>query len=726
MLPTRSHRAAPRSSWLLATTSLAWLSGMAVGAQAQEAPAAGTVTLPTLAVEGQRGATDGYQAIRSGTAMRTDTPLRDTPQSISVVPREVLSDQAAVNLEQALRYVPGAGFAQGEGNRDTPVLRGQSTTADMFTDGVRDDTQYYRDLYNVDRVEVLKGSNAMIFGRGGGGGVINRVTLVPEWRANQSELRFTGGSFGLVRGVADTNYAINDSLALRLTGMYHQSDSYRDGVNYRRYGINPQIAYRIGDATTIRLSYENFRDERVADRGIPSFNGRPLSTGIRNFFGDPNQSPTHTNVNAVNLFAEHNFENGITLRNRFRYASYDKFYQNVFPGAVAANGRQVAISAYNNATQRDNLFNQTDMIARFSTGPVRHTLLAGMELGRQETTNLRQTGYFQAANGAFTATSINTSLGATRIAPSIRWRQSATDASNNGTTNVVSLYLQDQIELLPQLQLIAGLRYDYNEASVTNRRNGDRFSATDNSFSPRVGIVYRPIDPVSLYASYSVSYMPRAGEQLASLNLTNQALKPESFTNYEIGARWEINPRLTATAAIYQLERTNVAVTDPTDSTRLTLVNGTRTRGLEIGLQGRITENWSVFGGYANQNGEISSDQSASIRRGNNVPFLSNNVFSLWNRYDFRPTFGSYTPRIGAAVGVINQSGYYASTDNQVRIPGFTRVDAALFWDVTDRYQLQVNAENLFGAKYYPVANSNNNITPGAPFSLRFTVAARF
>lgn len=717
-------RAASRPSWLLATTSLAWIAGAGIGAQAQPASAPDAISLPTLAVDGQRAATDGYQAIRSGTAMRTDTPLRDTPQSVTVVPRQMLNDTGAVNLEQALRYVPGAGFAQGEGNRDTPVLRGQSTTADMFTDGVRDDTQYYRDLYNIDRLEVLKGANAMIFGRGGGGGVLNRVTVVPEWNNNGTTVRATGGSWGQLRGVADANYAINDSFAMRLTGMYSQADSYRDGVNYRSSGINPQFAYRIGDATTIRLSYENFRDERVADRGIPSFNGRPLSTGVRNFFGDPNQSPTHSNVNAVGLFAEHNFENGMTVRNRFRFASYDKAYANVFPGAVSNN--QVSISAYDNATQRDNLFNQTDLIARFSTGPVRHTLLAGMELGKQDTTNLRRTGYFQAANGAYTLTSFNTPLTQTRTNRAIQWRQSATDASNTGTNRVVSLYLQDQIELLPRLQLIAGLRWDYNDAEVTNRRTNERFSATDNNFSPRVGLVYRPIDQLSLYASYSVSFLPRSGEQLASLNLTNQALKPESFTNYEIGARWEIHPRLTATAAIYQLERTNVAVTNPADVTKLMLVDGTRTRGVEIGLQGRITDNWSVFGGYANTSGEITSDQSATVRRGNNVPFLPNNTFSLWNRYDFRPTFGNYSPRIGAAVGVINQSGYYASTDNAVRIPSFTRVDGALFYDITDRYQLQVNAENLFGAKYYPVANSNNNITPGAPFSLRFTVAARF
>ncbi|MBK1661058.1 TonB-dependent receptor [Paracraurococcus ruber] len=680
------------------------------------APAGGAIALPEIDVNAAPAAATGYAAQRSTTATKTDTPLRDVPQSVTVITQEAIRDLSAQNLGDILRYVPGAGYAQGEGNRDTPVLRGQSTTSDLFVDGLRDDVQYYRDLYNIDRVEVLLGPNAMIFGRGGTGGVINRVTKQADWEQRR-EVRLQAGSYGLWRGSLDVGQAINENAAFRLLGMYEESDSYRDGVNIKRYGINPTFAFRIGNNTTIRASYEYFRDERTADRGIPSFGGRPLVTGRGTFFGDPGRSPVQAQVNALNLGVEHRFDNGVLLRNNFRFADYDKFYQNVFSGAVAANGRTVGISAYNNATHRTNLINQTDLVFDLTTGPFTHKVLAGMELGRQETDNFRNTGYFPTVGA--NATSFTTSLGATRINVPIAFRQSATDANNSGVSTTAAFYLQDQMQLLPGLQLIAGLRFDHFNTDFTNNRNGQRFDVTDNTVSPRVGLVWSPVAPLSLYASFSNTFLPRAGEQLASLTLANQALKPERFTNYEVGAKWDIRPEFALTAALYELDRTNVAVTDPNDITRLVLVDGTRTRGFELGARGRVTDKWSLLGGWAVQNSEITSNQSATIRKGNNVPFVPGTTLSLWNRYNF-------TEQYGAALGVIHQSGYYAATDNAVRIPAFTRFDAALFWNLSERVALQANFENLFGVKYYPVANSNNNITPGAPFLARVALTTRF
>lgn len=683
---------------------------------ASDAGVGGAATLPPTVVTGLRAAAMGYQAQRTTTATRTDTPLRDVPQSVTVTTQQAIRDLSMQNLQDVLRYTPGAGFAQGEGNRDTPVLRGNSTTASLFVDGIRDDVEYYRDLYNVDRVEVLLGPNAMIFGRGGAGGVVNRVTKQANWDQIR-EVRLQAGSFDNRRATFDLGQGITENAAFRVTGMYEDSESYRDGVEIRRYGINPTAAFRVGDSTTIRIGYENFRDERVADRGVPSFRGRPLRTGVSTYFGDPNNSPVHANVNAVNLWAEHRFENGVTLRNHARYAIYDKFYQNIFPGAVNAAGTAVSLAAYNNATKRENLFNQTDALFSLHTGPIRHNLLVGVELSRQVTDNFRNTGYFTAIGP--NATSFTTPLDRTRIRTPVSFRQSATDANNSGTATGAAIYVQDQVELLPQLQLIAGLRYENFDVDFRNNRTGERFDATDNPVSPRVGLVYKPVEPVSLYVSYSNSYLPRAGEQLSSLSLTNQALKPEEFTNYEVGAKWDVNPGLSLTAALFRLDRTNVATVDPTDVTRLVLVEGQRTKGFELGLRGRVTEAWSVLGGYAYQDGEITGTQSATIVKGNAVPFQSRNTFSLWNRYDFTPWFG-------AGLGIINQSSYFPSADNQVRVPGFTRVDGALFWTISERWLAQVNVENLFGAKYYPVAHSNNNITPGAPFFARFALTARF
>jgi catecholate siderophore receptor len=710
----RVGRAAGTRAGLLAATSALALALGAAPAVAQDQPA--QIALPEIGVNAAPAVTSGYATQRTTSATKTDTPLRDVPQSVTVITQQAIRDISAQNLGDVLRYVPGAGYAQGEGNRDTPVLRGQSTTSDLFVDGLRDDVQYYRDLYNVDRVEVLLGPNAMIFGRGGTGGVINRVTKQADWDQRR-EVRLQAGSFGQWRGSFDLGQALGENAAFRVLGMYEESDSYRDGVNLKRYGINPTFAYRIGDQTVIRVSYEYFRDERVADRGIPSFGGRPLQTGRATFFGDPGRSPVNAQVNALNLGVEHRFDNGVLLRNNFRFADYDKFYQNVFPGAVSANGSTVAISAYNNATHRTNLINQTDFIVDATTGPIRHKLLAGVELARQETDNFRNTGYFTSVGA--NATSYVTSLGATRINVPVTFRQSATDANNSGVATTAAVYLQDQMQLLPTVQVIGGLRFDHFNTDFTNNRTGQGFDVTDNKVSPRIGLVWQAFEPVSFYASFSNTYLPRAGEQLASLTLANQSLKPEQFTNYEVGAKWDVRPDLAVTAALYNLDRTNVAVTDPNDITRSILVDGTRTQGFELGGRGRVTDKWSVLGGWAIQNSEITSDQSATIRKGNNVPFVSHNTVSLWNRYDF-------LPQLGAGLGVVHQSGYYAATDNAVRIPAFTRFDAALFWNLTERVALQANFENLFGVKYYPVANSNNNITPGAPFAARFALTSRF
>jgi catecholate siderophore receptor len=384
---------------------------------------------------------------------------------------------------------------------------------------------------------------------------------------------------------------------------------------------------------------------------------------------------------------------------------------------VNAAGTAVSLAAYNNATKRENLL-QPDgraVLAQHRADPPQPPV--GVELSQPDHRQLPEHRLLHRVGP--NATNFTTPLNRTRIRTPVSFRQSATDANNSGVATGAALYVQDQVELLPQLHLIAGLRYENFDVDFRNNRNGDRFKVSDNTVSPRLGLVYKPWEPVSVYVSYSNSYLPRAGEQLSSLSLTNQSLRPEEFTNYEVGAKWDVNPGLSLTAALFRLDRSNVATVDPTDVTRSILVDGQRTEGFELGLRGRVTEAWSVLGGYAHQDGEITSTQSATIVKGNAVPFQSRNTFSLWNRYDF-------TEQLGAGVGIINQSSYFPSADNQVRVPGFTRVDGALFWAVSERWLAQVNVENIFGAKYYPVAHSNNNITPGAPVSARFALTARF
>jgi len=675
-------------------------------AQADDAAALPT-PLPKVTVTGEHE-TDGYLADRSRTAMKTDTPLIDVPQSVSVVTRDLIRDQSMQSLADVARYVPGAGMAQGEGNRDTIILRGNSSTADFFVDGVRDDVEYFRDLYNVDRVEALKGPNAMVFGRGGAGGVINRVTRQANWDPVR-EVSLQGGSWDNRRATFDVGAGLSDSVALRVTGMYEDSDSYRDGVQLERQGINPTAAFRLGEDTVLRLSYEYYDYDRTADRGIPSLDGVPFETDEETFFGDPASSPTHATVNLASVVLDHAFNDDVRIRNRTLYADYDKFYQNVFPGAVDALAGTVAITAYNHEQLRENVFNQTDLTFSAMTGPVRHGFLVGAELGEQVTDNFRNTGFFNDLT-----TSVQAPLDDPTISVPVTFRQSATDADNHSRATVAAFYVQDQIELTPKFEAVLGLRYDHFDVNSRNNRSGESLSATDDLLSPRAGLIYRPAGNVSVYASYSMSYLPRAGAQLASLSLANEALDPEEFENLEAGAKWDLRPGLALTAAVYQLDRKNVVIPDPNEPGQSILVDGQRTEGFEFGVSGALTDRWSLQGGYAYQDGELTAALGGAT-----LAQLPEHVASLWNKVQL-------TEAWSVGLGVIHQTEMFAAADNAVTLPEFTRVDAGVFFEPGERLRLQLNVENLLDETYYPNAHNNNNITPGSPLAIRAGLTARF
>ena len=668
--------------------------------------------LDGVIVVGQRYLPD-YTSRKTRGATRTDTALLDVPQSVTVVTDKLIADQAMTSLTDTFRYMPGIGLAQGEGNRDTPVLRGNSSTADFFVDGVRDDVQYIRDTYNLQRAEALKGPNAMIFGRGGSGGVINRVTRQADGDDHRGgSLQFGDGSRR--RGTLDYGIGIGDNgTGFRINTVYEDSGSFRDGFELKRYGLNPTFGTAIGERTRLQLSYERFHDERVADRGVPSLGGRPVDVAPSTFFGNAAQSPVEATVEAFDAVIEHAFADNLTLRHHLRWADYDKFYQNVFPGAVNANAQTVAISAYSNGTTRRNLFNQTDLVWETGAGRMQHTVLVGAEFGRQQTDNRRMTGYFGTPGS--TTTSVQVPLTNPASTAAVEFRQSTSDADNHGVAKVAALYVQDQIELSPRWLAIVGLRYDDFRVDLRNNRTGANFRSNDGLLSPRAGLVYKPIDDVSLYASYSMAYQPRAGEQLASLSASNAALDPETFRNREIGAKWDLRPDLSASIAVYRLDRGNVAVVDPADSTRSILVDGQTAKGVEVGIAGRITEAWQLMGGYAYQTGELTATQSATATAGKHLAQLSRHSASLWNRYDVNATFG-------VGLGIIHRGAIFANIDNALTLPAFTRFDAALYWRLNPSMQLQLNIENLGNKRYFASAHSNNNISPGAPRSAWISV----
>lgn len=667
----------------------------------QVAPVRGAITVSESA---------GYLAPSSSTATRTLTPLRDVPQSVAVVTHEQIRDQLMTSIGDVVRYIPGITAVQGENNRDQVVIRGNNSTADFFINGIRDDVQYFRDLYNLDRVEALKGPNAMIFGRGGGGGVINRVTKEAGFTPIR-EVTLQGGSFNNKRFLSDFDQPLSQKAALRFNALYENSGHFRDGVNIERYGLNPTLTLLASARTRIVLGYEHFYDSRIADRGIPSFFGRPADAPISRFFGNPDESPSRARVNLGMATVEHQ-RGRLNLRNRSLLGDYDKYYQNFVPGALNAAQTLVAISSYNSATQRRNFFNQTDITYGLSTGPIRHMLLWGLEAGRQSTSNLRNTAYFN------NATSILVPYSNPAISSPVSYRQSATDANNNVRTNVGATFLQDQIELSRYVQVIAGVRIDHFDLNFHNNRTDESLRRIDNLLSPRAGIVFKPASLLSLYGNYSVSYLPSSGDQFASLTTITQQVKPEKFTNYELGLKWDVHRYLSLTTAVYRLNRTNTRATDPNDPTRILQTGSQRTNGYEVGMNGTVTRSWKIAGGYAYQDAFITSATTAALA-GAQVAQVPHHTFSFWNSYQF-------VPRVGAGIGILNRADMFAAIDNTVTLPGYTRADAALYVFLNEKVRVQANVENLTNKRYYLNADGNNNIAPGFSRAVRIGITARF
>lgn len=693
-------------------------------AQAQTPPQ-GEQTLPEVKVRDQAeradGPVEGYRATRSATFTRTDTPLKEVPASVTVVPAQMMKDGALQSMGEVFRYVPGTLMHQGEGNRDQIILRGTSTTADFYVDGVRDDAQVFRDLYNLERVEVLKGPSGMAFGRGGAGGAVNRVSKKPLF-GHTGEAGFSLGNWNQLRGTADLGERINDVAAWRLNAMVENSDSFRNGVDRKRWAANPTLLLAPGPQTALTLGYEFLDDDRTADRGLPSFNGRPLEADPGTFFGNASQSRAKSTVEGAYAILEHGFGGGWQLRNTLRATHYDKFYRNVYPGSAVGAAGTLTLSAYNNANQRTNVFNQADLTRTFTAGATAHTVLLGVELGAQDSTNQRRTGFFGAATSA-------TVRASDPIATATSFRQNGADANNNAKGRVAAVYGQDQIEFTPEWKAILGMRYDSFKVDFDDRRTlvpAVDASRTDSAFSPRAGLIWTPTPGQAYYASYSYAFLPSAEQLGLTANTAN--LDPEDARNYEVGARWDLNPRLTLAAAVFRTDRDNVRVADPANAGFFIKTGQLRSEGAELGLQGDVTRQWQVFGGYSYLDARVrkpfnsgtTATTASIIPAGNKLALTPWHTLSLWNKYSFNAEWS-------AGLGLIYQSSAFASVDNTVTLPSFARADAAVyyaFWG--GRTRLALNVENLFDKKYFPTVDGNNNISPGSPRAARLTLLTSF
>ena len=715
------------------------------------------VNLPQVEVKAERindtKPVKGYNAKKSSSSTRTDIELRDTPQSITVIPQDLIKDQSIQSMGQAVQYVPGVQAAQGEGNRDNVIFRGNASTANFFIDGLRDDVETYRDFYNTDRLEILKGPNGMAFGRGGAGGAINRVTKQAGWTPI-SELIASYGAYNHKRVTADYGQATNDEVAFRINAIYENSDSYRDGVDLERFGITPTVTIRPDEQTKIVLSAEYFNDKHTTDRGVPSreniageprFNRRPFEIGNSDrFFGNAHLSPMKTETVAFNAAIEHSFDNGIGVKNNTRYAHYNKYYQNVFADSSVETNGDFTVLGYRDITERENLINQTDLTYTANWGSVEHKLLAGLELTTQDTDNSLLAAFF---NNNFTETgtevTLNTNVSSNTGNTPVSFRKNFVNDSNgfldnSSTINVVGLYAQDQIKLSEHWQAIVGLRHDRFTTDFigTSRRGGsdanqndlvtDNINVTDNFLSPRAGLIFKPVEAVSIYTNYSVAYVPRAGDQLTSLSVSTATFKPEKFINYEIGAKWDVNPNLALTAAIYKLDRENVLAADPNStSNKQILVDGQQTKGIELGIAGNIMDKWSIFGGIALQDGEITKQQGSgdeAILKGAELAQTPDRTLSLWNKYEINDMWA-------VALGIVSTSSRYAAlptASESTLLPGYTRYDAAVYGKLSEKLRLQINLENLTNKDYVLYADNNNNITPGSPMTGRATLIYNF
>ena len=664
---------------------------------------------------------DGYAVEATSGATRTATDVKDIPQAISTVTRQQIDDVALRSIGDLLRYVPGVLIGQGEGHRDQVTLRGNNSTADFFVDGLRDDVQYYRGLYNVERVEVLKGPNAMVFGRGGGGGVINRVGKRPGSEAFAAAAASLD-SFGSAFVEADLNQPIGPALSVRVNGVYERFDSHRDAYGGDRLAINPALGIKVSAATRIGLSYEHARDERVVDRGVPSFAGRPLGGFRDTFFGARGVNRSDFDAHVVRADVSHNFADNLNLTSKLLYGVYDKTYQNAFAATTlttsAGGVRQLGIEAYRDPTRRENLLVQNDLAWRVKLGGSDHVLLAGFEYGDQDTRNARINGFFDSgvpttSGGRRTVVALTDPL----VIPAINFRAGTGNRSVRSEADVVAFYVQDQVSLGAHFNVVAGLRYDRFALRVDDLLAGTAFARKDELWSPRLGFVFKPVEQVSLYASYSQSYLPQSGDQFVALDASLETLKPERFVNYELGAKWEPLDGLLLTAAAYRLDRGNSRAPGAVAGTTV-LTGEQRSKGIELAAVGRVTRRWKVSVGYALQKAEVRETTSAAPA-GREIAQVPRHQASLWMRYDF-------SDRIGAGIGAYHQSKVFASISNAVPLPRYTRIDGALFLELADGIEAQVNVENILNQAYFPTAHNDNNISTGAPRNVRGTVRLRF
>lgn len=661
-------------------------------------------------------------------ALKAPTPIIDVPQSLSIITADEINQRGFTSIDEIINYTPGVNSSQGEGHRDAIVFRGVRSTADFYIDGVRDDVQYYRPLYNLEQVEILRGPNALLFGRGGTGGILNRVTK--KGVIGEDFTGFLAGvdTFGEFGFQIDSNFSVSDSAAFRINAMYEGLNNHRDFYDGDRFGVNPTAKFELSPGTTLDLSYEYVDHERFIDRGIPTgSDGRPVEDFQDIVFGDPELNTTQLQAHLLRASLQHEFSENLKGNFSAFYGDYDKLYQNFYASGYdqATTPDVVTLDGYIDTTKRENLILSGNFVGELGTGDINHTIIAGGEYINTSSDQDRFNSFWDTTlddNEIFAIMRpLNLRGGVGVNANGVTATNSFTTDLNDDTRvsiDVFSAYIQDQIEITQWLDIVAGVRFDSFDIEVLNLgdpSNPETRTRTDEEISPRFGIILKPQENISIYGSFSESFLPRSGEQFANINGNNNQLDPDTFQNLEAGIKWDFSQGLSLTAAVFEIEQSSPQVAD-NDPETLDVID-TQIQGFEVQLQGAVTDRWFVSAGYSYLDGEQVDATGAGI--GLRPRELPENMFSIWNNFQV-------TEKFGLGAGLIYQDESFVNNGNTAVLPSYVRVDAVAYYNVSDKLRVQVNLENLTDELYFPNSHSTHQVTVGEPINARFTVSGRF
>ena len=645
-------------------------------------------------------------------ALKTPTAIIDVPQSLSIITDEDIRKQGIREIGDIVRYTPGVNTSQGEGHRDSVVFRGVRSTADFYQDGNRDDVQYFRSLYNVDQVEILRGPNALLFGRGGTGGIINRVTKKAQIGETFGSFDIGADDFGAFDFAADYNTSTGDNTALRLNLHNDSLENHRDMYDGDRTGFNPTVKIQMSDRTTLDLSYEYADHERFIDRGIPTANGKPVEALKDVVFGTSDINVTTLEADIFRGILTTDFSN--TSKGIFSITSseFEKLYQNLYASGYDLDTNVVTLDGYRDPTERENLIISANLVNELQIGGATHTLLIGAEIVDTDNQNERFDTYWSTSEKDKESFNVSRPLNIATNSAGVATGVDFTTKLKSRTASdieVTSVYIQDQIDLSDKWVVLLGGRLDQFDITVDDIKAGTSQSREDDEFSPRAGIIYKPEDNVSLYLSYSESFLPRSGEQYKKLTADSAALDPDVYEGTEIGVNWDITPDLSLRASYFESEQT-IATRD--ESGEGAEVLGLQVDGIELEIKGQVSDQLYVSFGYSDMDGETSS--------GGEPREIPENTMSLWTAYQVNDSFGY-------AMGVTRQGESNISNNKPgLILPDYTRVDFAAFYDVSEDLTVRLNIENITDEVYFPHSHSTHQASVGEEVNARLSITRRF